>query len=122
MAEYPQVYPASQSASSRYRGTWTRTRCPISSSAWTPGVDAADHGLIVDLSRVTFLAVCAIEALIEAHYRAGCAGIDVVLVVGPRCVKRAVAATDADMRFHCFASPQRAFEVCESRYRWSSLW
>ncbi|SEK19341.1 STAS domain-containing protein [Rhodococcus maanshanensis] len=86
------------------------------------GVDAAEHGLIVDLSRVSFLAVCAIEALIETHYRAGRAGIDVVLVGGPRCVKRALAATGADVEFHCLASPQRAFEVCESRYRWSSLW
>ncbi len=86
------------------------------------GVNAAEYGLIVNLSRVTFLAVCAIEALMETHYRAGCAGVDVVLVGGPRCVEHALAVTGADVRFHCFASTERAFEVCESRYRWSSLW
>ncbi|MET4611655.1 anti-anti-sigma factor [Rhodococcus sp. PvR044] len=83
------------------------------------GANAAEYGLVVDLSRVTFLAVSAIEALTRVHWRAGCAGVDVVLVGGPHCVERALSVTGADKQFHCFTSPKRAFEACESRYRWS---
>jgi anti-anti-sigma factor len=83
------------------------------------GANVAEYGLIVDLSRVTFLAVSAIDALIQMHWRAGCAGVDVVLVGGPHCVERALSVTGADKQFHCFTTPQRAFEACETRYQWS---
>jgi anti-sigma B factor antagonist len=86
------------------------------------GLNSAEYGLIVDLSGVTFLAVCAVEALVEAHWCAGSAGVDVVLVGGSRCVDRALSVTGADHGFHCFTSQQAALEACESRYRQSSLW
>nr|WP_281282328.1 STAS domain-containing protein [Rhodococcus oryzae] len=78
------------------------------------GIRGSRPSLVVDLSKVTFLSVSGIEALAAARWRAGCDGVDLLLVGGPHCVERALDVTGARQRFLMFTSLQLAVEESRS--------
>lgn len=78
------------------------------------GIRGARRCLVVDLSKVTFLSVSGIEALVAARLRADCDGVNLLLVAGPHCVERALDVTGARRRFRTFTSPQLAVEESRS--------
>ncbi|MGW6376230.1 STAS domain-containing protein [Rhodococcus sp. NPDC055112] len=117
------------SRNSTVRETRTRDHSIDASVIWIVGpVDAAslpefvaqlDAGirkarpcLVVDLSKVTFLSVSGVEALAAARWRAGCEGVDLLLVGGPHCVDRALDVTGTRRRFRTFGSLRLAVEEC----------
>ncbi|GAA4485328.1 hypothetical protein GCM10023094_39950 [Rhodococcus olei] len=71
-------------------------------------VSEAARTLIVDLSRVDFVSISAVQALAEAQDRATCMGLAMLLVpAGPVCV-RALWATGMANHFDCFRSVRSA--------------